>query len=129
MCVCVQARAHVRVHIRAAAWTALAAAECQLRELVHITASRRLRLHTHQSLHTLKRSHAERNCNLPTMGPDLLAFTSLSGLFVCEVVMVIKFLRVGKKKERQFKGGLVGKRAVGDDTHCAALRIEPLRFP
>lgn len=63
------------------------------------------------------------------MWPDLLAFTSLSGLFVCEVVMVIKFLRVGKKKrEKRFKGGLVGKRAVGDDTRCTSNHFLFLYF-
>lgn len=69
-------------------------------------------LHTHQSLRTLKRSHVERNCNLPTMGPDLFAFTSLSKLLVCEVVGVIKF---GGGKERPFKGSLIGKRAVSEE--------------
>lgn len=70
-------------------------------------------LHTHQSLRTLKRSHVERKCNLPTMGPDLFAFTSLSKLLVCEVVGVIKF---GGGKEQPFKGSLIAKRAV-----CEAL--------
>lgn len=45
------------------------------------------------------------SATFPPRGPDLLAFTSLSALFVCEVVLVIKFLRVGKKKEVFSKGG------------------------